>query len=373
MTPDFKIKNEIKALTAFRFLAAFYVFLFHLEIRAPIFGDSLFATFISEGAVGMTMFFVSSGFILSHAYQSENINLNKYFWNRFARIYPIYFLAAILALPWLLKQLLNEAATSNPIYAGLAGIILLIFGFLMLQAWLPQTFIFWNNSASWSISNEMFFYSVFPFIKGLFTKLNVTQLTLAFIFLSILSSMIPASAIVFHNSPESFALFYALPFFRIAEFICGIIAYKIMIKLKWNMFLIYLMYCFIIIGILHVVFLGDILPSYTLHNWIFIPAVCASLVLLYRSSISGNSTFEHPYLVWLGKISYCFYSFQFHVLEGLRWLAPVEEIGGLAYALLSTLILLIISAAAHHLVEEPARIWIRNKSRKTSTIIGATA
>lgn len=72
---NFEIRNEVKSLTAFRFLAAFYVFLFHLQIRIPLFGEGPIGNFVAEGAVGMTMFFTLSGFILSHAYDSIEIDL----------------------------------------------------------------------------------------------------------------------------------------------------------------------------------------------------------------------------------------------------------------------------------------------------------
>ena len=124
------------------------------------------------------------------------------------------------------------------------------------------------------------------------------------------------------------------------------------------------------VAVLHVALLGKVLPGYTLHNWIVIPGISASLAVLYDASRSGSGFFENAGLVWLGKISYCFYSFQFHVLEGFRWLAPPATIGALTYTVLSTITLLIVSALAYHLVEEPARIWIRRQLSRSSKIVG---
>lgn len=72
---------------------------------------------------------------------------------------------------------------------------------------------------------------------------------------------------------------------------------------------------------------------------------------------------ENYILVWLGKISYCFYSFQFHVLEGMRWLISDEKTGAFGYFALSFLVLMIVSAFAYHLVEEPSRRWIRKRTQ----------
>ena len=275
------------------------------------------------------MFFVLSGFILSHAYDAVEFDLRQYFWNRVARIYPIYLLAAVLALPWLARGVWQESGLTDPVFAIIADIVLLVTGLLMLQAWLPQTFSFWNNSASWSISNEAFFYSLFPFSKEVITRFEGQQLFILFFLLSVLSAVIPTSAIVFSNSPDSFALFYALPAFRLPEFLCGIIAHRLVCNLHFSKKLRYTLVAILAVSVLHVALLGTVLPGYTLHNWIVIPGVSASLALLYDASRKGRGFFENGGFVWLGKISYCFYSFQFHVLEGFRWLAPPATIGAL--------------------------------------------
>ena len=372
MISDLRTKPELKSLTSFRFVAAFYVFLFHVDARAPLFGEGILGNFIAEGAVGMTIFFVLSGFILSHAYDAVDFDLRQYFWNRIARIYPIYLLAAALALPWLARGVWQESNLTNPFFATVAGIILLVTGLLMLQAWLPQTFGFWNNSASWSISTEAFFYSIFPIARTVFSMLQKRQLFLFLCLLSVLSSIVPTSAIVFSNSPNSFALFYASPIFRLPEFLAGVITYRLVCDLHFNKKLKYLLSAILAVAVLHVALLGEVLPEYTLHNWIVIPGVSASLALLYDASRKGSGFFENAGFVWLGKISYCFYSFQFHVLEGFRWLAPPATIGALTYTILATTTLLLVSALTYHFVEEPARIWIRRRVSRTSRVVGET-
>lgn len=368
---NFAIRNEVRTLTAFRFFAAFYVFLFHVESRAPIFGDGLASDFIHEGAVGMSMFFVLSGFILGYAYDGLKIDLRQFFWNRFARIYPIYALAAILALPWLIVDLGDAAEGTSAVFALLAGVILLSFGVLLLQAWLPQAFSFWNNNASWSISNEAFFYSLFPYLRDVLSSFGGgRRLIILFGALCVLSSMVPAASIVFNNAPDSFPLYYALPLFRLPEFICGIIAWQLSKFGPPSRVQLIGMLAVISAGFAHVAFLGALLPGFTLHNWIVIPAISATLILLHTAEVRGGGKwFANSVLVWLGKISYCFYSFQFHVLEGLRLLTPPNLIGNATYLLLSFVALLAVSAIAHHMVEEPARIWLRNRMSRRGQVV----
>ena len=54
------ISRDIPALTGLRFVAAFYVFLFHIHIRMPLTENTFLAGIIGQGAIGMTIFFVLS-------------------------------------------------------------------------------------------------------------------------------------------------------------------------------------------------------------------------------------------------------------------------------------------------------------------------
>ncbi len=370
-TPPFALRKEVRSLTAFRFLVAFYVFLFHINIRAPLLGEGMLGDFVAQGAVGMTMFFMLSGFILSHAYDGIKIDLRAYFWNRVARIYPIYALAALMALPWLSKDILAECAASSWLYGLLAGAILIVFGLLLLQAWLPQTFALWNNSASWSVSNEAFFYALFPYLSDLLRAVKASRLLMILTAVSFLSAMVPASAIVFSKAPDSSALFYASPMFRLPEFVAGIATYHLMQQTEWTARVQALLVLVLLAGLAHLALLGAILPGYTLHNWLLIPAVGAALVLLYKLESAKARIPGGAVAVWLGRISYSFYSFQFHVLAGLSWFTTPETVGHFSFLCLAFSLLLVVSAVAHHFVEEPARIWIRN--RAGSYVSGKTA
>jgi len=61
-------QKEILPLTGLRFVAAFYVFLFHIHIRWPLAGQPFLKNVLDQGAVGMSLFFVLSGFVLAYRY-----------------------------------------------------------------------------------------------------------------------------------------------------------------------------------------------------------------------------------------------------------------------------------------------------------------
>jgi len=86
-------KVNFPALTGVRALAAFMVYIHHYNpFSVALFGQYIH-DFFSEFHIGVTLFFVLSGFLICNRYYDEdNFNFKSYFIKRFARIYPMYFL-----------------------------------------------------------------------------------------------------------------------------------------------------------------------------------------------------------------------------------------------------------------------------------------
>ena len=87
------MNNNYPALTGVRAIAAYMVFIHHNDIfKENIFGK-LIHDFFTEFHVGVTIFFVLSGFLICNRYfEDENFNFKNYFVKRLARIYPMYFI-----------------------------------------------------------------------------------------------------------------------------------------------------------------------------------------------------------------------------------------------------------------------------------------
>ena len=71
--------------------------------------------------IGVTLFFVLSGFVITWRYDRRGPQrapesfLRGYFVNRFARIYPLYLLLAVLSIPFLVGLLGAPAVTTPPV------------------------------------------------------------------------------------------------------------------------------------------------------------------------------------------------------------------------------------------------------------------
>jgi acyltransferase-like protein len=96
-------RKRLDALTGLRFFAAIEVVVFHERALFAHF-PAFLRNAISNGDVAVSLFFILSGFVLAYNYirpQEKSLRVeNREFWlARFARIYPGYFLAALMFSP----------------------------------------------------------------------------------------------------------------------------------------------------------------------------------------------------------------------------------------------------------------------------------
>jgi len=363
--------EQIRPLTGLRFLAAFYVFIFHIQIRWPLFPSSEFLTnFIGQGAVGMSLFFILSGFLLAYRYGNRGESYRNYLVNRFSRIYPVYVVAALLTLPWI-----GIPLQADSLYTGIKQIAAIISLFvvdaLLLQAWFPQLFWYWNNSGSWSISVEAFCYVLLPFILEPIEKLSTAGVKRVAV-MCYACAVLPGLSIVLFYGPNP-DLYYSMPIYRLPEFILGvctaILAQRITASPR-------LISAWQIGGMAFLIaylgFIGNKLPIFIGHNWIVLPVVALTIFSTAHSFGVLSRVLSSRVLVYCGHVSYSFYSFQVVLLFALKSnhaeLVASFPVFADNRALLaaSFVVLMAMSAAGYHWIEEPARLWIKRSSRKNS-------
>ena len=126
-------------MTGLRGVAALYVFLFHMD-RWPYIHRGFVSNIIDQGAIGMTIFFVLSGFVLAYQYSAKPVGYRTYAVNRFARIYPIYFLCMVMSVETL-RGLAGWSVTAT--IARLST--LTVANVFVIQAWFPPFFNLWND------------------------------------------------------------------------------------------------------------------------------------------------------------------------------------------------------------------------------------
>jgi peptidoglycan/LPS O-acetylase OafA/YrhL len=215
-TPGKRIRRGgLHALTGIRFFAAIWVVAFHFgaAFTARAHMPHPVTAFLEHGNLGVALFFMLSGFILYYTYQDNlqsSRDLYKFFVARVARLYPVYLLAIVIAIP-LHMRLPNNFE-------------LLIFP--MLQSWVPPVSPIgysWIVQA-WTLSVEAFFYCCFPVFLILFRRKwpsSFLWLLAAVLFVVNVALRVP----LFHPLGDSTWLtrHIILPVLSLPEFLLGMV------------------------------------------------------------------------------------------------------------------------------------------------------
>ncbi len=149
---------DLRPLTALRFMAALWVVLYTFWPNLDV---SFLPNLAAKGYLGVELFFVLSGFILSHVYlhafAEKRFSYRGFLWARIARVYPlhVFTLLGVMALG------LAAVAVGMNIDASVLSWKSLPAHLLMLHAWGFAGEAGWNHP-SWSISAEWFAYLAFP-------------------------------------------------------------------------------------------------------------------------------------------------------------------------------------------------------------------
>jgi peptidoglycan/LPS O-acetylase OafA/YrhL len=232
-------------LTSVRFFAALIVILYHYNDEFQPFMPRLVQNFIEHGYVGVSFFFVLSGFILAANYYDRLLNKTvtkaDFWWARFSRIYPLYLLSILVVLPRLFIPLRLDPIQHQAIYAHSHPVELFFVVAFALQSFAFPSGAFFNSPA-WSISTEIFFYLCLPFLLPLINRIKTKHLML---FLSglvlyalvgpycyhqqIFTVDVPKLGIVYTHQVDFFLnQFVRMSFItRLPEFLAGIIGYRI--------------------------------------------------------------------------------------------------------------------------------------------------
>ena len=357
--------QTIRPLTSLRFLAALSVFFYHLEfftVASPL--HRFIGRYFNQGFTGVSFFFILSGFILTHNYRDHFVMgrwtpWREFYVSRLARIYPTHVLFFVLSWP-----LMGGIFLSAPFKTVVKGISQLF----LAQSFFPSaTFSQTFNPLSWTISDELFFYALFPLILVLISRLKFKNargyLGSAFFVWCVAFFIVH----VFRKTPIQNWLFYFFPGFRLFDFVLGVLLYHIflgtkpLLDKKSGLF-----FTFMETGALGVMVLtfryASQVPTAYLWAVYFMPSM-ALLIFVFsfsRGAVSG--ILSHGGLVLLGEMSYSFYMCHILLLQYVKkaWLALGFEAGDLMAVVVLALVL-ITSFFSYRYYEMPMKHLIKRK------------
>lgn len=346
----------IKPLTSLRFFFALMVFLSHLpnlenksyEAYKPIY------LVFAEGSIGVTFFFILSGFIIALKYQQQIIDKQiawKTFWlNRFARIYPLHVITLILALPFSYSIFLGDWKN---------WLSLFIRNLLLIQSFSFDRNVFFSfNMPSWSISDEFFFYLMFPLLAVIYQKTSWGK----WLFL-LYVSLIPFGIWL---APEGYhhQIFDINPITRMADFMIGILLFQVYKQAKSKAWTKSEKICSVLevgafaLFLIFFIFHNHVPAQYRYSSYYWPATVSIIFVTAFQRGVVSR-WLSHPILVFLGEISFGFYLLHHLVIRYFLFANEQFEIVGHPFVI--AILLLAISIFASYVTYR----WIELPSNRS--------
>ncbi len=373
MTSKVEPKALLPALTGLRFFAAAAVVVYHFGLgvaqKAEI---PLLLDIARTGYLGVGLFFVLSGFVLTYSSRDAAVSSGPraFYQARFARVFPLHGVAWLLAALFYVPNVLHEGGSS----AVLKLVLLAPVTLFLLQAWTPFSALSWNGPA-WSLSVEAFFYSLFPRLAKSEGRRSLPWLWAAAVVIALVAlcvawwvpgkTQLLGTTVSLSTLVDRTAGFH--PLLRLPEFLFGVELAK---RLTGPRSAISANAGWVSLGLL-VWFFGCVMLGSRVFEARFLAQ--ALLVPVFGWVIWRLATtvgfwvrfLSARPLRWLGEVSFAIY-----ILQDPMWemassmhhgLFPADRHPGWAGLALFSVLLLAVSALAHHAIERPMQAWLRPK------------
>ena len=358
--------TRLPALTGLRIFAALAVYASH--VGPPHGVSSGLKAFFESGYMGVTLFFILSGFVLTINYFDRLLHptaqaIQRFAVARFARIYPLYILI-------LFYILVRQHAFGGSIGGWWEHV-------LMVQAWdtnLAQTYNF--DGPAWSLSVELFLYASFPILVLILARLRttrivllaVTSIALAMTALTTWFVLTNRAQLPWVNPQSAHHWLYVIPITRLGDFALGILTARLYVQLRDSTPITRAGGPLTVVATLVIVALMAWPANvYSAWSWDIAYAI-PGIALIFGLAIAPSSVparlLSLPALVLLGESSYAFYLIHQPGLEYFdagRW-AVALSMTTVLYEALTLGAIICLAIGLHIAVERPARLYIRRLS-----------
>ncbi|MDR6159103.1 peptidoglycan/LPS O-acetylase OafA/YrhL [Chryseobacterium sp. SLBN-27] len=335
---------KISQITFTRFVAAMAIVISHFNKDLFLYKIRFIADIFLRANVGVSYFFILSGFIMIIAYhRKEKIGYRDFYRNRVARIYPLYVVGLLLYF------VTRYDFSFYKTFLYLSGV----------QSWIPGKALI-LNFPGWSISVEFLFYLLFPWLYNyLYSKGNKSIWVIAvliWIGTQVFSNLYTNSLSYKGPHTDSHEFIHYFPLWHINEFLIGNLAGLLFVRNrreKNHDLAIALLF----IGIL----LSLIFIPLNFHNGLMAVFFVPVIYLISCNNGVISKVFSLKPLEFLGEISYAIYIIHIPVLYIVRSLLwdyfQVSESNVIFWIYI--LVLMFVSAVFYQFVEKPMRDYLK--------------
>lgn len=376
VAPD-KNLSRLPSLTGMRWIAAFLVFVFHLGYVGGSTGAALHTVLGRAGHLGVTFFFILSGFVLTWSARPKD-TAPKFWRRRAAKIFPNHW--ATFALTAVLLITGGQALVASDALANL----------FLVQTWVPRLDSWISmNAVSWSLSCELLFYLSFPLWKRLLDRVPAARLwPLAGVVVAAMIAapllvqwLVPGTPRIPYDTfgPISFNqlwLVYFFPLMRVLEFVLGMIVARIVMTGRWIPVGMGPAVALVVLG---QAFALTIASTSYLVSISAVPALPVVLLIAagaITDTTGGRSWFRSRIMVWLGEVSFAFYMVHKIVIGWLQgafaggeqdWNATWPLSQWLIFSVVAFAVALLLATALYRFVEVPSlRRFARSKADRAA-------
>ena len=329
-------RKDIEILRGFSVLL---VLLYHFKF------DLLESNFTNSGYIGVDIFFVISGYIITKIFfEKKYSSISKFYSRRFSRLMPT--LVIVISISLIIAYFLFDLFILKK---NINSSVSIIFGLSNFFFWLTSTIygLAEKNSMiflhTWSLSVEFQFYIIYPILLFYF-KDNFVKIFLVFIF------FLSYVSIFYFFEKHNLFNFYS-SFSRIFEIVAGCLSFifekeiRSYINKKYHQHLYFLGFILIIFFML---FLHNEDNHPNPQSLVFILGTCL-LLIFYNENLKVLLRLG---LDKLGNISYSLYLWHFPIIVFLNYLL-VEYNDGKKF--LSLILCIGLSYISFHFVEDKFR------------------
>lgn len=338
-----KYRNDIQGLRA---VAVLLVFIFHLN-----------SAYLSGGFIGVDVFFVISGFLISsiilHKKEKGSFKFLDFYKGRIKRIVPAYlfFLLIILIVGCFIYFPTDIKALRRGVFNSL---------FFNSNNYLASLDTYFGASSSenpilhtWTLAIEMQFYFILPLILMLVKRKYLTPV-LIFLIVSLFGYSYYNSTFLSNKNGMYFSLLARMPEFLIGTLIAvkGSIIYVSNSKIR---------------NVLSIVAIGVLLlTSFAIDDStnfpgiiVLLPCIAVSFILINHNTIVNQKLLSNKLMVHIGELSYSIYLWHWGLMALLRYYN---------FTYTFTIIEMILITALTYILSYLSYTYIENTFRKIGDI-----
>lgn len=324
-----------------RGLAAIIVVISHYSNSTGLFGGLLGN---GAGQIGVMLFFVLSGFLMSYLYLDRLANISeirKFSVSRVARVMPLYIILVVVSYLFSKAEVISDFVISIPNFKVLISHLLMLYG----------------QNVFWTIPVEMQFYCIFLMLW--FIKKRPMVLLVAIVSLILISLEFGEGVGIYNKNGFLFmpAILYSIPYFFSGMFLGWAYGRRggLQAHGRW-----YFGGVILIIPLLFPMIFREVF-SYESLLWrdplvfVLLNAVFFTVVFLIPET---NRFYCNSCGDFLGKISYSLYLLHMPVL---LFLEQHIEHNIYTYLLIFLLLTILMSLFTYRYIEKPCQNWVREK------------